>query len=207
MFLPLSFCLLAYLMGSLSSAVIVCHCAGLPDPRSQGSGNPGASNVLRVGGKRLASIVLLADMVKGWFPVIVAYYLGMPLFILGWVAFFAFLGHLFPIFFNFRGGKGVATALGGLLAFAWPIGLLALVIWLIILFLFRYISLASILSAILTFFYALYLLPSPVYFPVLLICVLLVLRHYANIRRLIEGIEPQLSFAVLNKKSNEKNND
>lgn len=204
MLLPLIFCLIAYLMGSLSSAIIVCQCAGLPDPRTQGSGNPGASNVLRVGGKYLAGIVLLADLVKGSLPVIVANYLGLPLFILGWIAFFAFLGHLFPVFFNFRGGKGVATALGGLLAFAWPIGVLALVIWLIILFLFRYISLASILSAVLSFFYAFYSLPSPAYFPVLLICILLVLRHCANIQRLIEGIEPQLRFSAPNKKGNNK---
>ncbi len=197
MYLPLIFCLLAYLMGSLSSAVIVCQCAGLPDPRSQGSGNPGASNVLRVGGKGLASIVLLADMAKGWLPVVVAKYLGMPLFILAWIAFFAFLGHLFPVFFNFRGGKGVATALGGLLALAWPIGLFALLAWLVVLLLLRYISLASIASALLAFLYAFYLLPIPVYFPILLMCILLIVRHHANIRRLLSGEEPKLSKSSL----------
>ena len=137
MLLPLIFCLLAYLMGALSSAIIVCKSAGLPDPRTQGSGNPGASNVLRIGGKGLASIVFLVDMFKGWLPVIIASYLGLPLFMLAWIAFFAFLGHLFPIFFNFRGGKGVATALGGLLALAWPLGLFALLVWLSVLLLFR----------------------------------------------------------------------
>ncbi|WP_218814487.1 glycerol-3-phosphate 1-O-acyltransferase PlsY [Rickettsiella endosymbiont of Dermanyssus gallinae] len=201
MLLPLIFCLLAYLMGALSSAIIVCKCAGLPDPRTQGSGNPGASNVLRMGGKGLASIVFLVDMFKGWLPVIIASYLGLPLSVLAWVAFFAFLGHLFPIFFNFRGGKGVATALGGLLALAWPLGLFALLVWLVVLFLFRIISLASISAALFTFCYALYLLPPAAYFPILLMCVLLVLRHHANLRRLLAGQEPKLN---LMKKDNAK---
>jgi acyl phosphate:glycerol-3-phosphate acyltransferase len=191
--LALIFSVIAYLMGSLSSAIIVCKVAGLPDPRLQGSGNPGASNVLRMGGKNLASIVLLMDLFKGWLPVIVAKSLGVPLFILGWVAFFAFLGHLFPVFFNFRGGKGVATAFGGLLALAWPIGLFAFLVWLVVLCLFRYISLASIVSALLTFLYAFYLLSLPECFSIFLICVLLILRHHANIRRLCAGTEPQLN--------------
>jgi len=194
MLLSLLLSLLAYLIGSLSSAIIVCKCAGLPDPRSQGSGNPGASNVLRVGGKGLASIVLLFDMFKGWLPVIVAYYLGTPLFFLSWIVFFAFLGHLFPIFFNFRGGKGVATALGGLFALAWPVGAFMLLVWLIVLGLFRYISLASILSAIASFFYALYYLPVTVCVPVFLMSVLLVGRHHKNIRRLLRGVEPKLGI-------------
>lgn len=192
MLLPFIFCLLAYLMGSLSSAIIICKWVSLPDPRSQGSGNPGASNVLRIGGKGLAAIVLLFDVFKGWFPVIGAKYLGMPLFVLSWVAFFAFLGHLFPVFFKFRGGKGVATALGGLFALAWPIGLFALLVWVVILLLFRYISLASISSALLALLSAIYLLPANVYLPVLLMCILLIMRHYANIRRLIAGTEPKL---------------
>ena len=105
MLLPLIFCLSAYLIGSLSSAVIFCKCGGLPDPRSQGSGNPGASNVLRIGGKGLASIVLLLDVFKGWLPVIIAKYLGLPLFSLAWIAFFAFLGHYFLFFLIFEEGK------------------------------------------------------------------------------------------------------
>ncbi|MDQ8040026.1 MAG: glycerol-3-phosphate 1-O-acyltransferase PlsY [Rickettsiella sp.] len=199
MLLPLMFCLLAYLIGSLSSAIIVCKCMGLPDPRSQGSGNPGASNVLRVGGRKLASIVLLFDIFKGWLPVMIAKYLGMPLFILGWVAFFAFLGHLFPIFFNFRGGKGVATVLGGLFALAWPLGFFALLIWFVVLFLFRYISLASITSALLTSLYAIYLLSMSVYLSILLMCILLIVRHHANIRRLLAGVEPQLNISTIKK--------
>jgi glycerol-3-phosphate acyltransferase PlsY len=200
MLLLLIFSCLAYLIGSLSGAIIVCKCAGLPDPRTQGSGNPGASNVLRVGGKGLASIVLFFDIFKGWFLVIAAGYIGMPLLFLGWVAFFAFLGHLFPIFFRFRGGKGVATALGGLLALAWPVGLLMLLIWLLVLSLFRYISLASIVSAIISFFYALYYLPFAVCIPVFLMSALLISCHHANIRRLLKGSEPKLSKANLVRK-------
>jgi acyl phosphate:glycerol-3-phosphate acyltransferase len=202
----LIFCLLAYFLGSLSSAIIVCKCAGLPDPRSQGSGNPGASNVLRIGGKGLASIVLLLDMFKAWLPVIIAKYAGEPLVVLTWVAFFAFLGHLFPIFFNFRGGKGVATALGGLFALAWPLGLFALFIWLIILAVFRYISLASIVAAIATLAYALYLLPPQASLPIFLLSILLVLRHHANIRRLIKKTEPQLN-KLFSKNNGENSED
>lgn len=147
MLLALIFMLFAYLLGSLSSAIIVCKLARLPDPRTQGSGNPGASNVLRIGGKRLAGIVLLGDLLKGWIPVILAKFFGLPFACLAWIAFFAFIGHLFPIFFGFRGGKGVATALGGLLALAWPIGLIGLLSWCVILLLFRYISVASMISS------------------------------------------------------------
>ncbi len=192
MLLLIIFSLLAYLIGSLSSAVIVCRCAGLPDPRTLGSGNPGASNVLRIGGKGLAAIVLLCDVFKGWFPVILANYVGVPAGFLGWVALGAFLGHLFPIFFKFRGGKGVATALGGLFAVAWSAGVLMLLIWLLILFLFRYISLASIIAAVVSFFYVSYCLVFSVGAPILLMNVLLVIRHHANVRRLLKGVEVKL---------------
>lgn len=187
------FLLFAYLMGSVSSAIIVCKLAGLPDPRTQGSGNPGASNVLRIGGKYLAILVLVGDVIKGWLPVILAKFLGLSFPLLAWVAFFAFLGHLFPVFFNFRGGKGVATALGGLVALAWPLGLLGLVSWLLVLFLFRYISLASMLAAISVLFYVIYRYPYPVYLPLLCMSFLLIMRHHANIRRLLQGNEPKLT--------------
>lgn len=194
MLLPLIFCLLGYLMGALSSAIIVCKFAGLPDPRTQGSRNPGASNVLRMGGKGLASIVFLGDMFKGWLPVIIASYVGLPLYVLSWVAFFAFLGHLFPVFFNFRGGKGVATAFGALLALVWPIALFALGVWVAALFLFRVISLASISAAGCTFLCLLYGSHFSIYFPLFLMCILLVMRHHANIRRLLAGKEPKLNL-------------
>ncbi|MGC1855048.1 MAG: glycerol-3-phosphate 1-O-acyltransferase PlsY [Candidatus Aquirickettsiella sp.] len=200
MLLLFMFILFAYLLGSLSSAIIVSKCAGLPDPRTQGSRNPGASNILRIGGKKLAAIVLLADMLKGWVPVMLAKLFGLPLASLAWVAFFAFIGHLYPIFFGFRGGKGVATALGGLLALTWPLGLIGLLSWGIALFLFRYISVASMLAATVTFFYVFYTYSLPVYFPIFLMTILLIARHFSNIQRLFQGTEPQLTKSDLKKK-------
>lgn len=194
------FILIAYLLGSLSSAIIVSKCAWLPDPRTQGSGNPGASNILRIGGKKLAAIVLLGDVLKGWIPVMLAKLFGLPLASLAWVAFFAFIGHLYPIFFGFRGGKGVATALGGLFALAWPLGLIGLLSWVVVVFVFRYISVASMLAAIVTFFYIFYSYSLTVYLPILLMTIILIARHFSNIQRLFQGTEPQLTQTQLKKK-------
>lgn len=187
-------------MGSLSSAIIVSKCTGLPDPRTQGSGNPGASNILRLGGKKLAIIVLLGDVLKGLIPVGLAKLCGLPLAALAWIAFFAFIGHLYPIFFGFRGGKGVATGLGGLIALAWPIGLIGLFSWGVVLFLFRYISVASMLASILTFLYVFYKYPLPVYLPIFLMTILLVTRHFSNIQRLFLGTEPKFIQSKLKPK-------
>lgn len=194
------FVLIAYLLGSLSSAIIVSKYTGLPDPRRQGSGNPGTSNILRIGGKKLATIVFLGDVLKGWIPVMLAKLFGLPLASLAWIAFFAFIGHLYPIFFGFRGGKGVATALGGLFALAWPLGLIGLLSWAVVLLIFRYISVASILSAIMTFFYVFYSYSWQVYLPILLMTVILIARHFSNIQRLFQGTEPQLTLSELKKK-------
>ena len=200
MLLLFIFSLVAYLLGSLSSAIIVSQCAGLADPRTQGSGNPGASNILRIGGKKLAGIVLLGDLLKGWIPVMLAKLVGLPLASLAWVAVFAFIGHLYPVFFSFRGGKGVATALGGLLALAWPVGLIGVLSWGLALFLFRYISIASMLAAVVTFFYVFYVYSFPVYLPIFLMTVLLIARHFSNIQRLFQGTEPRLTKTKLNQK-------
>lgn len=200
MLLLFVFILMAYLLGSLSSAIIVSKCTGLPDPRTQGSGNPGASNILRIGGKKLAIIVLLGDVLKGLIPVGLAKLCGLPLAGLAWIAFFAFIGHLYPIFFGFRGGKGVATGLGGLIGLAWPLGLIGLFSWGVVLFLFRYISVASMLASILTFLYVFYKYPLPVYLPIFLMTILLVTRHFSNIQRLFQGTEPKFIRSELKPK-------
>lgn len=199
MLLFLFFSLLAYLLGSLSSAILICRLSGQPDPRSQGSKNPGASNVLRIAGKRYAVQVLLFDVFKGWLPVFLAKQLGIAMPFLGWIAFFAFLGHLYPVFFKFRGGKGVATALGGLLALAWPIAAGAMLSWLVMVVLFRIISLASITAAGVVSGYALYQLSFQNSLPILLMSILLIICHHTNIQRLFAGKETTITNKI-NKK-------
>ncbi|MCC6812514.1 MAG: glycerol-3-phosphate 1-O-acyltransferase PlsY, partial [Rubrivivax sp.] len=152
MILPLLATLAAYLIGSLSFAVIVSRAMGLQDPRSYGSGNPGATNVLRSGSKAAAILTLLLDAAKGWLPVVLVRAFGADLGLgagtQALVGLAAFLGHLYPVFFRFQGGKGVATAAGVLLAFAPWLGVATLVTWLIIAVFFRYSSLASIVAAL-----------------------------------------------------------
>ncbi len=192
----------AYLVGSLSFAVIVSKALGMADPRSYGSGNPGATNVLRSGNKGAALATLLLDALKGWLPVFAvqqwggAWGMGPTTAALAGLA--AFLGHLYPVFFGFQGGKGVATALGALVGFDWLLGLATGGTWLIIAFFFRYSSLASIVAAL--FAPAYYLLggniawplESAVFFTLLAISLLLIWRHRENIRRLWAGTESKL---------------
>ena len=139
-------------MGSLSFAVIVSSVMGLNDPRTYGSKNPGATNVLRSGSKAAAIITLLLDALKGWVPVVLVKYFGKPYGLedgtLALVGLAAFLGHLFPVFFKFQGGKGVATALGVLLGFHWALGLGVVLVWVLVAAMFRYSSLASIVAAL-----------------------------------------------------------
>ena len=181
----------AYLLGSISSAVLICRVLRLPDPRTVGSNNPGATNVLRVGGKGAAAAVLLCDMLKGTIPVWLGYFLGIDSIILGIVAIAACLGHMYPIFFHFKGGKGVATALGAIA----PIGLdltgMIMGTWLLVAFIFRYSSLAAIVTVLVTPFYAWMVKPQYT-LPVAMLCCLIVLRHHQNIRRLLDGSEPKL---------------
>jgi glycerol-3-phosphate acyltransferase PlsY len=184
---------IAYLFGSVSSAIIVCKLMGLPDPRTTGSRNPGATNVLRIGGKKAALITLLGDMLKGVIPVLVAIWwgfdsLGVSLVLLG-----AFLGHLFPIFFRFEGGKGVATALGGYLALYWPIGLSWIATWLVVAGIFRYSSLAAIMASLLVPFYTWFLTKNLTYvITISVISLILILRHHGNIRKLWRGEESKI---------------
>lgn len=185
--------IIAYLVGSISSAIIICKIMGLPDPRTQGSRNPGATNVLRLGGKLPALLTLLGDVLKGTIPVLLAKWYGFPLQAAALVAFGAFLGHLYPIFFQFEGGKGVATALGGFLALAPLPGLCWIVTWLIIIGFFGYASLASLFTSILAPFYLWFFTRNlPATLIIALMSILIILRHYENIINLIKGKEKKI---------------
>ena len=197
--------LLAYLIGSLSFAVIVSRVMGLKDPRSYGSNNPGATNVLRSGSKKAAIITLLLDALKGWLPVVLVKTFGKDFGLedatLAAVAFAAFLGHLFPVFFGFKGGKGVATAAGALLGIDWLLGLGTLVVWLVVAYVSRYSSVASMASAAFApLFYLLgdrgpWYAERSVLLAIFMISLLLVIRHKDNINKLLAGKESKLNFA------------
>ena len=190
--LALSIALLfvAYLFGSLNSAIVLCKFAGLPDPRTQGSGNPGATNVLRFGGKKLAATVLFFDVLKGVIPVLIAHLMGLPMVWVAATAFAAFLGHLFPLFFQFKGGKGVATALGGFIALSPTLAAAGLLTWLLVFALSRLSSLSALTAAALAPVYSLWIIDSVgARWLVLLMSLMLIARHHTNIRRLISGDE------------------
>ena len=194
---PVLAALAAYLVGSLSFAVIVSRAMGLSDPRSYGSGNPGATNVLRSGNRTAAVLTLLLDALKGFVPVLLADRFG-PSFGLGegtvaLVALAAFVGHLWPVFFRFEGGKGVATAAGVLLALNPWLGLATLATWIIIAAFFRYSSLASIVAAVFAPFYQLLIWGGgPAAAAITVMGLLLVWRHTGNIRKLLAGTEARI---------------
>ena len=202
MVLPWLAALAAYLLGSLSFAVIVSRAMGLSDPRSYGSGNPGATNVLRSGSTKAAIATLLLDAFKGWLPVMLVKWFGEPYGLgdgtMAAVGLAAFLGHLYPVFFRFQGGKGVATAVGVLLAFQPLLALATVASFAIIVFFFRYVSLASMVAAL--FAPAYYLLGNGVAWQasgektlaLMAMGVLLIWRHRENIRRLWAGTESKL---------------
>jgi len=194
--------LLAYLLGSLSFAVIVSRAMGLKDPRSYGSKNSGATNVLRSGSKVAAVLTLLLDGLKGWLPVLLVKWFGRDFGLedgsVALVALAAFLGHLYPVFFRFKGGKGVATAAGVLLGIDWLLGLVTLATWLIVAFFSRYSSLASLAAAVFTpMFYLLgdrtaWYVDKSIVMVLIAISALLVYRHRENINKLIKGTESKL---------------
>jgi len=185
------FLIVSYLLGSISSAIIICKMAGLPDPRTKGSKNPGTTNVLRIGGKKIAALVLFLDCLKGALPVMLAHYFGLSLFELTIILLCAFLGHVFPIFYGFKGGKGVATFLGGLIGLNFFVGLIFLIIWL---FIAKVIKISSIAALIATLF-------SPIYFyfftthnleatlVIFLINLFIYFTHRENIKRVMNGDE------------------
>ena len=192
------FVVAAYLIGSLSFAVIVSRMFGLPDPHSYGSGNPGATNVLRTGKRLAAALTLAGDTGKGALAVLLARYFaadyGVDMTGIALAAVAVFLGHLYPVFFRFKGGKGVATALGILCAVNLWLGLATLASWLVIMAIFRIVSLASIIAAVFAPFYTGWLFgtASPLLPGVVAIAALLVYRHRENIRRLLAGQESRI---------------
>ncbi|MDX1901802.1 MAG: glycerol-3-phosphate 1-O-acyltransferase PlsY [Gammaproteobacteria bacterium] len=184
--------LLAYLCGSLSSAILICRWMKLPDPRSQGSNNPGATNVLRIGGKKAAILTLLGDALKGFLPVILAKLYGFSSTELALIACAAFLGHLYPVFFRFQGGKGVATAFGSLSGLAWPIGPILLACWLTVAFIFRYSSLAALVTALFSPICVGYFVNLDAACIAAFMSALLIYRHKSNIKKLWAGEEAKI---------------
>lgn len=188
----LGFC--AYLVGSISSAILVCKLMRLPDPRSHGSGNPGATNVLRVGGKKAAAITLFGDMLKGLLPVLVAKLLHVSDLALAVIGFAAFIGHLFPVFFAFRGGKGVATMLGVMFGFHWAVGLATALTWLVVAKVFKISSLSALVATALAPFYVLLIMGSnkPLIIATAVMTLILFWRHRSNIQNLLSGKEGRI---------------
>jgi len=193
MFLSIILIIIAYLLGSIASAIIVCKIMGLEDPRTLGSGNPGATNVLRQGNKTAAILTLLFDLLKGTLAVLLAQFLTTETWVWASVAIAVVLGHLFPIFFNFKGGKGVATGFGVFLVLSWQVALLLLGTWLIIAAVFRYSSLAAVITAFFAPFYMfglngdMFILTATAFMSILLFW-----KHKQNMINLIEGKEQKI---------------
>tara|TARA_R110001592_G_scaffold54455_1_gene166652 strand:+ start:927 stop:1520 length:594 start_codon:yes stop_codon:yes gene_type:complete len=193
--LTLAMIIVAYLLGSVSSAILVCRMLGLPDPRTTGSNNPGATNVLRISNKITAATVLFFDILKGTMPVWGAYFLQIEPIHLGIIGVAACLGHMYPIFFNFQGGKAVATALGTLLPIGLGLGALLIITWVAVAKLTKYSSLAAIVTVSIAPFYVFLLKPLYVY-PTLMLSTLIIWRHKDNIVRLFKGTESKISTKI-----------
>ena len=187
------FPVIGYLIGSVSAAIIVCKLMRLPDPRTEGSGNPGATNVLRVGGKTAAAITLFGDGVKGFIPVAAAMAMDVPMLWVGITAVASVVGHLFPVFFQFKGGKGVATTIGAVFGLSWLSGLLFIACWLALSLLFRISSLAALGSLLaLPVFLWITTRSLEVVVCAAILAALVFWRHKANIHRLMRGEEPKI---------------
>lgn len=189
--LSIAMIILAYLGGSISSAILIARLYRLPDPRENGSHNPGTTNVLRLGGRSAALWVLLCDMAKGTIPVYLAWYFQLTPFVLGLIGIAACLGHMYPLFFQFRGGKGVATALGTMMPIGFAMGGMMLVTWILVLLLTGYSSLAALIAALLAPLYTYWLKPEYTLSVAMLSC-LIIYRHHENIQRLLNGKESRI---------------
>ena len=185
------FLIASYFLGSVSSAIIICRILGLPDPRTEGSKNPGATNVLRIGGKKVAAFVLIFDGLKGAMPVLLAHYFGLSLFELTIILLSAFLGHVFPIYYGFKGGKGVATYLGGLIGLNFFVGLTFSIIWLIVAKVIKVSSIAALTATLLSpiYFYFITTHDVKATLIIFLINLFIYFTHRENIRRIMNGEE------------------
>ncbi|MGA2654678.1 MAG: glycerol-3-phosphate 1-O-acyltransferase PlsY [Gammaproteobacteria bacterium] len=183
---------IAYLLGSISSAIIVCKLFNLPDPRTEGSGNPGATNVARIAGKKLAALVLLGDALKGFIPTVMVHYLFQLPMLTGLTALAAFIGHIYPVFFKFKGGKGVATAMGGLWGLAWMYGACFTGVWLLFFAFTRTSSIAALLATSVTTFWIFLSEGFIVSIPIIIMAVIIFWRHRENIKRLLGGTETKI---------------
>ena len=191
--LPYVFVICAYFIGSFSAGIIVCKLFSLPDPRTVGSKNPGATNVLRSGGKKAAILTLLGDSLKGLIPVLVAKYLGLGLEWLILIGIAAFLGHLFSLFYGFKGGKGVATAMGIYLGLNPPIGIAVIATWLLSAIIFNMSSLSALIATLLAPFYFYYMTNSlALLIGLLFVTVLVYWKHNKNIKKILAGTENKI---------------
>lgn len=187
----LIFIVCAYFIGALNGAILLCKLKGWPDPRLHGSKNPGATNMLRLHHAQAASLVLIFDLLKGTLPVYIAYFIGIPPIEIGFIGIAACLGHIFPPYFGFKGGKGVATGLGTLLPLGMDMTGLVVITWLLTIAVSGYASLAAIITAIAAPIFIEYIKPEFTT-PVLMLSSLIILRHISNIRRLLTGKEKKI---------------
>ncbi|MGI9230019.1 MAG: glycerol-3-phosphate 1-O-acyltransferase PlsY [Gammaproteobacteria bacterium] len=194
MSLYITIVILAYLLGSVASAVVVCRSLGLSDPRAAGSGNPGATNVLRLHGRKAAALTLIGDVLKAVPAILLLHYLQAPAAFIAAAGLAAFLGHLFPLYFGFRGGKGVATLVGILSATDWSLGVAFILTWLLVALVTRYVSLAAMVAAVLMPLYSYYLLPDNTAYIVstALMSLAVLSRHRSNISNLLAGEEDKI---------------
>lgn len=184
--------LFSYILGAINSAIIVCFLLKLPAPSTVGSGNPGTTNVLRLGGKKAAIVTLLGDTLKGFVPVIVAHMLALSPTAMAYIALAAVMGHIFPIFWGFKGGKGVATLLGVMLGFYWLIGVIFLLTWAIVALITRYSSLAAILATTTASISVLFYINLDAALPFLIMATIVIIRHHQNIKRLLLKTETKI---------------
>ncbi|MEZ5537933.1 MAG: glycerol-3-phosphate 1-O-acyltransferase PlsY [Thiolinea sp.] len=191
--LPYFLIIAAYLLGSVSTAILTCKAMGLTDPRTVGSNNPGATNVMRIGGKKAAAITLLGDMLKGLIPVLIGHLLGFDLRWLAFIGLAAFLGHLYPLYYGFSGGKGVATAIGVYLGLNLWAGLLVCATWLFVAKILKISSLSALVATLLAPLYFYLFTRHPTLTVVMIIMTVLIYwRHRSNIRNLLDGTEGKI---------------